>query len=137
VCVFLGHWGMPTVWVSDELTALNPDALEALDIAVLVRCVGKAQAHIKGIFQVDASVFSSSWGRGGPYDCLQDVHCVIFNIMQEVSFASKHDPSQSRDHARLCIFHQWKYEHQFDEWRSPATVRLERHSSNVNSYLQL
>jgi hypothetical protein len=57
---------------------------------------------------VDASIFSEAWGRG-PYDSLVDVLAVVYNTMSQVSFASKHDPSQSRDHARLCIFHQWKY----------------------------
>jgi len=136
VCVFRSHWGFPTVWVSNEDTALKQDVLDELGIAVLVRCVGKAHLHIKGIHQVDASVFSETWGRG-PYNDITDVLSVIFNTMYEVSFASKLDPSQSRDLARLCIFHHWKYEHQFDEWRFPATVWLERHSSNVNSYLQL
>jgi hypothetical protein len=74
---------MPTVWVSNEETALNQATLDDLEIAVLVRCVGKAQAHIKGIHQVDATVFSSTWG-GGPYDSLADVHAVIYNTMSEV-----------------------------------------------------
>jgi hypothetical protein len=100
---------MPTVWVSDEASALNEHVLDDLKIAVLVRCIGKSKVHMKGSFRlVDASIFSETWGRG-PYDSLVDVLAVVYNTMSQVSFASKHDPSQSRDHARLCIFHQWKY----------------------------
>ena len=77
--------------------ALTMQTLDALNISVLVRCVGEARSHIKGIAQVSANVFSKTYGQqGDEMEYLEDIFPFIHNVMVQAPVASKLNPRQHR-----------------------------------------